>query len=97
MFECVLLDILVSHHGEMTRKMGQWPPVINFLALQLRLCVLPFQDDDPHQRLVVEAIKDDKLRAIEKEEKTVAEYSILTAAKLIALVVEPNFSIGFDW
>ena len=55
------------------------------------------QDDDPHQRLLIEAIKSDTLRAIEKERKATAERTILTAAKLIAPVIEGSFAIGFDW
>lgn len=55
------------------------------------------QEDDQHQRLLIEAIKDDPLRRIEKEYKTRAEHTILTAAKLIAPVIEGSFAVGFDW
>ena len=34
---------------------------------------------------------------MEKEKKASAERTILTAAKLIAPVIEVSFAIGFDW
>lgn len=46
---------------------------------------------------MIEAIKDDSLRKIEKERKMLAEKTILTAAKLIAPVIESSFAVGFDW
>lgn len=55
------------------------------------------QEDDPKQRLLLEAIKDDSLRKVEKQNKSLAERTILTTAKLIAPVIESSFSIGFDW
>lgn len=55
------------------------------------------QEDDPQQRLLIEAIKDDPLRKIEKSRKAEAERTILTAAKLIAPVIESSFAVGFDW
>lgn len=59
--------------------------------------IICLQDDDPHQRLLIEAIKDDSLRKIEKGRKAEAERTILTAAKLIAPVIETSFAVGFDW
>ena len=56
-----------------------------------------FQEDDPHQRLLLEAIKNDALRKMEKEKVASAERTILTAAKLIAPVIEATFAVGFDW
>lgn len=47
--------------------------------------------------MLIEAIKDDPLRKIEKERKAIAEKTILTAAKLIAPVIEGSFAVGFDW
>ena len=57
----------------------------------------PLQEDDRHQRMLIEAIKDDSLRKIEKEKKATAERTILAAAKLIAPVIEGSFAVGFDW
>lgn len=68
--------------------------------MHVRTCHIPvhfFQDDDPQQRLLIEAIKDDPLRKIEKQRKAEAEKTILTAAKLIAPVIESSFAVGFDW
>lgn len=47
--------------------------------------------------MLIEAIKDDPLRKIEKERNATAERAILTAAKLIAPVIEGSFAVGFDW
>ena len=47
--------------------------------------------------MLIEAIKDDPLRKIEKERQATAERTILTAAKLIAPVIEGSFAVGFDW
>lgn len=55
------------------------------------------QDDDPHQRLLIEAIKGDSLRKMERERKETAQRAILTTAKLIAPIIEGSFAIGFDW
>lgn len=44
--------------------------------------------------LVLEAIRTDSLHAFEKQLKRDAERSILTAAKLIAPVIEDNFTSG---
>ncbi len=43
--------------------------------------------DDPQSNLVLEAIRNDRLRRIERAKKHEAEYSILMAAKLIAPVM----------
>ncbi len=43
-------------------------------------------DEDPQSNLILEAIRNDRLRRIERAKKHEAEYSILMAAKLIAPV-----------
>ncbi|KAB1267502.1 Intraflagellar transport protein 88-like protein [Camelus dromedarius] len=53
--------------------------------------------DDPHTNLVIEAIKNDHLRQMERERKATAEKYIMTAAKLIAPVIEASFAVGYDW
>ncbi|XP_065751894.1 intraflagellar transport protein 88 homolog isoform X3 [Phocoena phocoena] len=54
-------------------------------------------NDDPHTNLVIEAIKNDHLRQMERERKAMAEKYIMTAAKLIAPVIETSFAVGYDW
>uniref|UniRef100_G1NQF6 Intraflagellar transport 88 n=1 Tax=Meleagris gallopavo TaxID=9103 RepID=G1NQF6_MELGA len=54
-------------------------------------------NDDPHTNLLIEAIKNDSLRQIERERKSLAEDYIMTAAKLIAPVIETSFAVGYDW
>lgn len=54
-------------------------------------------NDDPHTNLLIEAIKNDSLRQIERERKSMAEDYIMTAAKLIAPVIETSFAVGYDW
>ena len=66
-------------------------------VLSFTLWCFDMQDDDPQQRLLIETIKIDRLREIERERKATAEKTILTAAKLIAPVIEPSFAMGFDW
>uniref|UniRef100_A0A8C0WJX6 Intraflagellar transport protein 88 homolog n=1 Tax=Castor canadensis TaxID=51338 RepID=A0A8C0WJX6_CASCN len=53
--------------------------------------------DDPHTNLVMEAIKNDLLRQMERERKAMAEKYIMTAAKLIAPVIETSFAVGYNW
>ncbi|KAM8802552.1 intraflagellar transport protein 88 homolog [Rhynchonycteris naso] len=53
--------------------------------------------DDPHTNLVIEAIKNDQLSQMECERKAMAEKYIMTAAKLIAPVIETSFAVGYDW
>lgn len=50
--------------------------------------------DDPLSNIVLEAIRTDSLHALERQIKRDAERSILTAAKLIAPVIEDNFTAG---
>ena len=47
--------------------------------------------------MLLEAIKNDALKKMEKEKVATAERTILTAAKLIAPVIEATFAVGFDW
>ncbi|XP_030306665.1 intraflagellar transport protein 88 homolog isoform X1 [Calypte anna] len=54
-------------------------------------------NDDAHTNLLIEAIKNDSLRQIERERKSMAEEYIMTAAKLIAPVIETSFAVGYDW
>ncbi|XP_030417456.1 intraflagellar transport protein 88 homolog isoform X1 [Gopherus evgoodei] len=54
-------------------------------------------NDDPHTNLLIEAIKNDQLRQMERERKAMAEKYIMTAAKLIAPAIETSFAIGYDW
>uniref|UniRef100_W5MY78 Intraflagellar transport protein 88 homolog n=1 Tax=Lepisosteus oculatus TaxID=7918 RepID=W5MY78_LEPOC len=54
-------------------------------------------NDDPHSNLVIEAIKNDQLRQMERERKALAEKFIMTSAKLIAPAIEASFAAGFDW
>uniref|UniRef100_A0A8C4UPL6 Intraflagellar transport protein 88 homolog n=1 Tax=Falco tinnunculus TaxID=100819 RepID=A0A8C4UPL6_FALTI len=54
-------------------------------------------NDDPHTNLLMEAIKNDSLRQIERERKSMAEEYIMTAAKLIAPAIETSFAVGYDW
>lgn len=53
--------------------------------------------DDPHSSLVLEAIKDDELRGIERSKKRLSEKAVIQAAKLIAPVIETTEAQGFDW
>ena len=43
-------------------------------------------DDDPHANLILEVIKNDSLRRMERMKKHESEHCILTAAKLISPV-----------
>ena len=53
--------------------------------------------DDPVSQLLVEVLKNDKLRKLEKEKKTYAERCVLSAARLIAPVIENTFAEGYGW
>jgi len=54
--------------------------------------------DDKNEAAHLEAISSDPLRALERQRKTLAERSIVQAAKMIAPYIEDrNFSAGFDW
>ena len=55
------------------------------------------QEDDPKQRLLIEAIKSDSLRKIEREKTALAEKTIMTTAKIVAPVIDGSFASGFDW
>lgn len=53
--------------------------------------------EDPQVNLIIEAIKNDSLRKIERQRKQEAEWSILTAAKLISPVISNTFADGYEW
>ena len=53
--------------------------------------------DDSMANLILEAIKNDDLRKIERARRHEAEHAILTAAKLISPVIEETFSAGYNW
>ncbi|GFY44727.1 intraflagellar transport protein 88 homolog [Trichonephila inaurata madagascariensis] len=53
--------------------------------------------EDPQTNLIVEAIKNDSLRKIERQRKQEAEWTILTAAKIIAPVIADTFAAGYEW
>lgn len=53
-----------------------------------------FTQDDPASNVILEVIKTDSLRKLERGMRQEAERSILTAAKLISPVIEDSFSAG---
>ncbi|XP_074642143.1 intraflagellar transport protein 88 homolog [Tubulanus polymorphus] len=55
------------------------------------------QGDDKQYNLILEVIKNDSLRQIERTRKSEAERCIKTAAKMIAPVIETTFAAGYDW
>ncbi|KAM9300253.1 intraflagellar transport protein 88 homolog isoform 2-T2 [Morus bassanus] len=97
-FYRMALDQIPSVHKEMSEQMKK--------AFQ-KLIAVPLEvdyddkyispNDDPHTNLLIEAIKNDSLRQIERERKSMAEEYIMTAAKLIAPVIETSFAVGYDW
>ncbi|CAG2176940.1 unnamed protein product, partial [Oppiella nova] len=54
-------------------------------------------NDDLTNHLLVEVIKNDDLRQWEKQKRHDSEWSILTAAKLVAPVIGDTFSQGYEW
>ncbi|CAG2174685.1 unnamed protein product, partial [Oppiella nova] len=54
-------------------------------------------NDDLTNHLLVEVIKNDDLRQWEKQRRHDSEWSILTAAKLVAPVIGDTFSQGYEW
>ncbi|XP_042866439.1 intraflagellar transport protein 88 homolog isoform X1 [Penaeus japonicus] len=73
--------------------------------LRLLECQLDIDDDekyttsseDTQSNLILEVIRNDPLRKMERQMKQEAERSILTAAKLISPVIENTFSEGYNW
>ncbi|KAJ8973762.1 hypothetical protein NQ317_017564 [Molorchus minor] len=55
------------------------------------------EQDSPEDALIARAIQNDDLHNYENQKRKDAEYCILTAAKLIAPLVEDTFSEGYDW
>lgn len=53
--------------------------------------------DNPQESVFLDAIRNDMLRQLERKRQQIAEYCILTAAKVIAPAVEDTFAKGFDW
>ncbi|KAJ8956024.1 hypothetical protein NQ318_006300 [Aromia moschata] len=55
------------------------------------------EQDSPEDVLIATAIQNDDLHNYEIQKRRDAEYCILTAAKLIAPLIEDTFSEGYDW
>ncbi|KAJ3660276.1 hypothetical protein Zmor_004731 [Zophobas morio] len=55
------------------------------------------EQDNPEDILIAMAIQNDDLHKYETKLCKDAEYCILTAAKLIAPLIENSFSMGYDW
>ncbi|XP_054163457.1 intraflagellar transport protein 88 homolog [Oppia nitens] len=53
--------------------------------------------EDLTNHMLVEVIKNDDLRKLEKKKRHDIEWSILTGAKLIAPVIGDTFSQGYEW
>jgi len=53
--------------------------------------------DKPQESLYLDAIRNDMLRQMERKRQQIAEYCVLTAAKVIAPAIENSFAKGFDW
>ena len=54
-------------------------------------------EDDLQNHLLLEVIKNDELRSLEKQNRQELEWHILTGAKLIAPVIGDTFSQGYEW
>ncbi|XP_022915700.2 intraflagellar transport protein 88 homolog [Onthophagus taurus] len=55
------------------------------------------EQDNAEDVMIASAIQNDPLHIYEKDRRTEAETSILTAAKLIAPLIESSFGVGYDW
>ncbi|KAL0281026.1 UNVERIFIED_CONTAM: hypothetical protein PYX00_002147 [Menopon gallinae] len=53
--------------------------------------------EDPQSQILLEAIKNDKLRQWEKGQQEEAGKTILTAAKLISPSIEESYTAGYNW
>lgn len=53
--------------------------------------------DNPEDVIIAAAIRNDSLHVYEMNQKSDAEYCILTAAKIIAPHIEDSFSAGYDF
>ncbi len=53
--------------------------------------------DDKQYALIVEMIKNDSLRQMERQKKFEAEQCIMLAAKIISPSIENSFSEGYEW
>ncbi|XP_039257756.2 intraflagellar transport protein 88 homolog [Styela clava] len=53
--------------------------------------------ENTQESVYLDAIKNDLLRQAERKQRSTAEWTILSAAKVIAPAVENTFAAGFDW
>lgn len=69
-----------------------------FSLLLTRLGKFLLQDDKQHN-LILEVIKNDSLRQLDRQKRAEAERCIKSAAKLISPVIDDssNFAQGYDW
>lgn len=55
------------------------------------------EQDNPEDIIIAAAIRNDDLHIYEMNKRADAEYCILTAAKIVAPLIEDNFSAGYDY
>jgi hypothetical protein len=84
---CVAQSCLCMKHKNMYSK-------LRLLEIALLFPCNCLTQDDPASNVILEVIKTDSLRKLERGVRREAERSILTAAKLISPVVEDSYSAG---
>ncbi|XP_043271639.1 intraflagellar transport protein 88 homolog isoform X2 [Venturia canescens] len=90
----ILCHFALSHRDKMKRDF------LELLEVQLNIDQedkYSMSTDDVAANILNEVIKVDELSKLEKEMKLEAEKTILSAAKLIAPVIEDTLSAGFAW
>ncbi|XP_015519065.1 intraflagellar transport protein 88 homolog isoform X2 [Neodiprion pinetum] len=90
----VLCHFALSHRDKMKRGF------LELLEVQLNIDQedkYNINTEDVVANILNEVIKNDELSKLEKEMKQEAEKTILTAAKLIAPVIEDTLTAGFAW
>ncbi|KAF2357550.1 Tetratricopeptide repeat [Trinorchestia longiramus] len=93
------LDLVTAHYALQDKEK------MKKSYLRLLDCVLDVDDDekytasadDAHGNLILEVIRNDTLRKVERQLRQEAERAILTAAKLISPVIEDDYSDGYNW
>ncbi|XP_047741162.1 intraflagellar transport protein 88 homolog [Hyalella azteca] len=93
------LDLVTAHYALRDKEK------MKKSYLRLLDCVLDVDDDekytatadDAHGNLILEVIRNDSLRKVERQLRQEAERAILTAAKLISPVIEEDYSAGYNW
>ena len=96
-FHLILCNYALGDRHQMKQSFSKLLEVLSEDLFEDKYTTHSGIEDDLHNHLLMEVIKNDELRQLEKQSRQELEWHILTSAKLIAPVIGDTFSQGYEW